>query len=51
MSRAIELLQLVLDTHTSRKNAMSHGIGPQCDCSDCNAIRRAIELIEKRHPA
>lgn len=47
LSRALEILKRVLDTHTSRKNVFSQGYGPQCDCDDCKGLRKAIKLIER----
>jgi hypothetical protein len=41
------LLQGIVDRHTSRKNALTCGTGPVCDCEDCDGIRKVIRELEK----
>jgi hypothetical protein len=43
--RGFERLQLVLDIHTSRKNAQTQGKGPECECAECEQIRKAIKEL------
>lgn len=45
MSKVLDLIQGVLDRHTSRKNAMSYGLGPECFCDECSALRKALKLL------
>jgi len=46
--KAKELLQYILDRHTSQKNAMTYGKGPACECQDCKTIIKVLSLEGKR---
>jgi hypothetical protein len=48
--RLIEILQGLLDRHASRKNAMTYGAGPDCDCQDCGSVRKALRSVEYPGP-
>ena len=51
MTKIEELLQGILDRHTSRKNYMSVHAGPipkdrECVCEDCGSVRRVMKILD-----
>jgi hypothetical protein len=44
-NRAVDILQGIVDRHTSRKNAMTLGVGESCACDDCASVHKVIKLL------